>query len=190
MRWTVFGWYVFGVRSYLFTFGVWKLRVWQAKQMVTSVVRKRNKNDVSPGVEKLNWTKENQGTYGPEILLMKLVGLLPWKLTWHWNMPNFNRKYIFQWWVFCWHVSFFWGYPISLHQKKKPNGGFLAETSTILWHLGGRCGPRWRALVTYRRTGSGTPRVHGEPKRCTWMSRKLGSMLSKWVITPIYHIYK
>ena len=32
--------------------------------------------------------------------------LLPWKLTWHWNIPNFNRKYIFQWWVFCWHVSF------------------------------------------------------------------------------------
>ena len=35
--------------------------------------------------------------------------LLPWKLTWHWNIPNFNRKYIFQWWVFCWHVSFLGG---------------------------------------------------------------------------------
>ena len=167
--------------------GVWKPRVWQAK-----LVWQRNKNDVSPGVEKLNWTKENQGTYGPEILLMKLVGLLPWKLTWHWNMPNFNRKYFFQWWVFCWHVSFL-GVSHFFTTKEKTKRWFsrrISETSTILWHLGGRCGPRWRALVTYRRTGSGTPRVHGEPKRCTWMSRKLGSMLSKWVITPIYHIYK
>ena len=30
----------------------------------------------------------------------------PWKLTWHWQIPIFNRKYIFKWWVFYCHVSF------------------------------------------------------------------------------------
>ena len=26
------------------------------------------------------------------------------KLTWHWKIPIFNRKYIFKWWGFPWHV--------------------------------------------------------------------------------------
>ena len=30
----------------------------------------------------------------------------PWKLTWHWKIPVFNRKYIFTWWIFHCHVSF------------------------------------------------------------------------------------
>ena len=30
----------------------------------------------------------------------------PWKLTWHWKNPIFNRKYIFKWWIFHCHVSF------------------------------------------------------------------------------------
>ena len=29
-----------------------------------------------------------------------------WKLTWHWQIPIFNRKYIFKWWMFSCHVSF------------------------------------------------------------------------------------
>ena len=33
-------------------------------------------------------------------------GLHPWKLTWHWKIPIFNRKYIFKWWIFHCHVSF------------------------------------------------------------------------------------
>ena len=33
----------------------------------------------------------------------------PWKLTWHWKNPIFNRKYIFKWWIFHCHASlFFW----------------------------------------------------------------------------------
>ncbi len=32
--------------------------------------------------------------------------LLPWKLTWHWKIPIFNRTYIFKWWMFHCHVSF------------------------------------------------------------------------------------
>ena len=32
--------------------------------------------------------------------------LHPWKLTWHWKIPIFNRKYIFKWWIFHCHVSF------------------------------------------------------------------------------------
>ena len=32
--------------------------------------------------------------------------LCPWKLTWHWKIPIFNRKYIFKWWSFHRHVSF------------------------------------------------------------------------------------
>ena len=32
--------------------------------------------------------------------------LAPWKPTWHWKIPVFNRKYIFKWWVFHCHVSF------------------------------------------------------------------------------------
>ena len=27
-------------------------------------------------------------------------------LTWHWKIPIFNRKYIFKWWIFQCHVSF------------------------------------------------------------------------------------
>ena len=114
--------------------GVWKPRVWQAK-----LVWQRNKNDVSPGVEKLNWTKENQGTYGPEILLIKLVGLLPWKLTWHWNMPNFNRKYFFQWWVFCWHVSFFGGIPFLYNKRKNQTVVFSPD----FWNINHFMAPRW-----------------------------------------------
>ena len=33
-------------------------------------------------------------------------GLHPWKLTWHWKITIFNRKYIFKWWIFHCHVSF------------------------------------------------------------------------------------
>ena len=32
--------------------------------------------------------------------------LHPWKLTWHWKIPIFNRKYIFKWSIFLCHVSF------------------------------------------------------------------------------------
>ena len=32
--------------------------------------------------------------------------LHPWKPTWHWKIPIFNRKYIFKWWIFHCHVSF------------------------------------------------------------------------------------
>ncbi len=32
--------------------------------------------------------------------------LHPWKLTWHWKIPIFNRKYIFKWSIFHCHVSF------------------------------------------------------------------------------------
>ena len=32
--------------------------------------------------------------------------LHPWKLTWHWKITIFNRKYIFKWWIFQCHVSF------------------------------------------------------------------------------------
>ena len=28
------------------------------------------------------------------------------KLTWHWKIPIFNRKYIFKWWMFHCHVNF------------------------------------------------------------------------------------
>ena len=34
-------------------------------------------------------------------------GLLhPWKLTWHWKITIFNRKYIFKWRIFHCHVGF------------------------------------------------------------------------------------
>ena len=29
-----------------------------------------------------------------------------WKLTWHWKIPIFNRKFIFKWWLFHCHLSF------------------------------------------------------------------------------------
>ena len=29
-----------------------------------------------------------------------------WKLTWHWKIPGFNRKYTLKWWMFDCHVSF------------------------------------------------------------------------------------
>ena len=33
--------------------------------------------------------------------------LHPWKLTWHWKIPRFNRKYILHsWWIFHCHVRF------------------------------------------------------------------------------------
>ena len=38
----------------------------------------------------------------------------PKKLTWHWNIPIFNRKYIFKWWIFHCYVSFPGGTPSSL----------------------------------------------------------------------------
>ena len=30
----------------------------------------------------------------------------PWKLTWHWKIRLFNRKFICKWWIFHCHVSF------------------------------------------------------------------------------------
>ena len=36
----------------------------------------------------------------------KMMIYPPWKLTWHWKIPIFNRKYIFKWWIFHCHVSF------------------------------------------------------------------------------------
>ena len=36
--------------------------------------------------------------------------LHPWKLTWHWKITMFNRKYILKWWIFQCHVSFRRGY--------------------------------------------------------------------------------
>ena len=33
----------------------------------------------------------------------------PWKLTWHSKIPMFNRKYIFKFWIFHCHLSFFGG---------------------------------------------------------------------------------
>ena len=32
--------------------------------------------------------------------------LHPWKLTWHWKIPMFNKTCIFKWWMFYCHVSF------------------------------------------------------------------------------------
>ena len=34
------------------------------------------------------------------------TNLHPWKLTWHWKIPIFNRTYISRWWMFSCHVSF------------------------------------------------------------------------------------
>ena len=39
--------------------------------------------------------------------------LPPGKLTWHWKIHMFNRKYIFKWWIFHCHVSFWGGVPFS-----------------------------------------------------------------------------
>ena len=39
--------------------------------------------------------------------VLPMVSLLhPWKLTWHWNISIFNRKYIFRWYMFQCRVSF------------------------------------------------------------------------------------
>ncbi len=43
-----------------------------------------------------------------------------WKLTWHWKIPMFHRKYIFKWWIFHCHVNL---------------GGY-SEIFTIWWFLG------------------------------------------------------
>ena len=48
-------------------------------------------------------------------------GLHHWKLTWHWKIPIFNRKYIFKWWMFHCHVSFLGGrlgFPYRKIRKK------------------------------------------------------------------------
>ena len=33
----------------------------------------------------------------------------PWKLTWHWKIPMFNRKHIFKFWISIVMLVFFWG---------------------------------------------------------------------------------
>ena len=35
---------------------------------------------------------------------MKRLHSYSWKVTWHWKIPIFNRKYIFKWWIFHCHV--------------------------------------------------------------------------------------
>ena len=66
----------------------------------------------------------------------------PWKLTWHWKIPMFNRKYIFKWWNFHCHVSFRGGSPFltknyvsnpqSLNLNKK---NYSATQSQHLLHV-------------------------------------------------------
>ena len=52
-------------------------------------------------------------------LLLDLIH--PWKLTWHWKIPIFNRKYIFKWWVFHCHVSFRGGRFVQTNGVSKRN---------------------------------------------------------------------
>ena len=35
-----------------------------------------------------------------DVLTRKFWSLQPWKLTWHWKLLIFNRKYVFIWWTF------------------------------------------------------------------------------------------
>ena len=41
----------------------------------------------------------------------------PWKLIWRWKISFFNRKYIFKWWIFHCHISF-WGGNIFVAQTQ------------------------------------------------------------------------
>ena len=48
----------------------------------------------------------------------------PWKLIWRWKISIFNRKYIFKWWIFHCHISF-WGGNIFC----SPNTSIFLSTS-------------------------------------------------------------
>ena len=48
------------------------------------------------------------------------------KLTWHWNIPIFNRKYILKWWMFHCHLSF-WGYPLGNKHSPFPSRHFWVD---------------------------------------------------------------
>ncbi len=50
----------------------------------------------------------------------------PWKLTWHWKITIFNRTYIFKWWIFHCHVSFFGRY-IFIHGLFASNINIFAD---------------------------------------------------------------
>ena len=43
----------------------------------------------------------------------RIMMVLIWKQICHWTTPIFNRKYIFKWWIFHCHASF-WGLEIHL----------------------------------------------------------------------------
>ena len=57
----------------------------------------------------------------------------PWKLTWHWNITMFTRRYIFKWWVFHCHVSFAGVYLF----KQKSVGNCRSTPGTPLKMKGG-----------------------------------------------------
>ena len=40
------------------------------------------------------------------VVIYESIHIHPWKPTWYWKIPMFNRKYIFKWWIFPCHVSF------------------------------------------------------------------------------------
>ena len=52
----------------------------------------------------------------------------PWKLIWRWKISIFNRKYIFKWWIFRCHISF-WGGNIFC----SPNTSIFFSPLTVQW---------------------------------------------------------
>ncbi len=51
-------------------------------------------------IPNIQWFRTNKWNHVQQITVH------PRKLTWHWTIPIFNRKYIFKWWIFHCHVSF------------------------------------------------------------------------------------
>ena len=55
--------------------------------------------------------------------------LHPWKLTWHWKITIFNRKYIFKWWIFHCHVRFRKVFSIPRNTSDQRHASAMPATS-------------------------------------------------------------
>ena len=81
---------------------------------------------------------EYQGVLGCLLMEIYISISHPSKLTWHWKIRIFNRKYIFKWWVFHCHVSFpgntSYPYFLTLPQNITHTSGAQFSPGTWVWY--------------------------------------------------------
>ena len=124
---------------------------------------------------------------------------IPWKLTWHWKIPILNRTYIFKWWMFHCHVSFFGGYTKHVHLQNgcslrnwytKNSGVFLYDFRDFEGNFGGtvkshRDGCLVSTWVTFSNACDEVQNITKSYAR-TWFLRGDCTYVTSKPVEPIY----